>query len=412
MFFRNLFLFRFGEGVIASPDAFERAIAAHPLREVGPLELATNGFVSPLGRGDDAFALIQERAALFAVGTYEKLLPGAVVAEELAHRIAQLVDREGRRPGAKERKRMKEAIVDEFLPRAFVRYSRTLAYIDLDGGWLVIDTSSRRAAEDVVSRIREALGRFPCTPLAPEESPRNLMTGWLIDATMPKGFVLGEECELRDPAEAGAIVRCRRQDLESDEVREHLRSGKQVFQLGAVFDDRVSFVLGEDLVVRKLRFLDVVLDQLGDGVAESVRAEVDATFALMRLELRAMLARLVELFKLPAPGKEKLTLDGGDAPKAMREAARAAGKLDAMCREDGMTVTVSTESGEVLATFGATDDPYERAVALVRETRRASIASIQRHLRIGYNAAARLIDRMEKAGVVSPPQPNGARTVL
>jgi len=371
MFFRNLFFFRFGVGVIASPDAFERALDSHRLREIGPLELATNGFVSPIGRDDDALALIQERAALFAVGTYEKLLPSAVVAEELAHRIAQLVDREGRRPGAKERKRMKEAIVDEFLPRAFVRYSRTLAYIDLDGGWLVIDTSSRRAAEDVVSRIREALGRFPCTPLAPEESPRNLMTGWLIDR-MPAGFVLGEECELRDPAEAGAIVRCRRQDLESDEVREHLRSGKQVFQLGAVFDDRVSFVLGEDLVVRKLRFLDVVLDQLGDSSQESVRAEVDATFALMRLELRAVLVRLVELFKLPAPGKEKLVIDGGDAPMEMRDAARApklnaellyaAGKL-APRRGSGIdSVTISGPVGDSV-TLTAEDGDRIRAAA-------------------------------------------------
>ena len=68
-------------------------------------------------------------------------------------------------------------------------------------------------------------------------------------------LVLGDECELRDPAEAGAVVRCRRQDLESDEVREHLKSGKQVFQLGLEYDERVSFVLGEDLTVRKLRFV-------------------------------------------------------------------------------------------------------------------------------------------------------------
>jgi hypothetical protein len=91
------------------------------------------------------------------------------------------------------------------------------------------------------------------------------MTDWLIHGKLPKGLALADECELRDPAEAGAVVRCRRQDLESDEVREHLKSGKQVFQLGLVFDGRVGFVLGEDLVVRKLRFLDQVLDSLLSG---------------------------------------------------------------------------------------------------------------------------------------------------
>src|SRR5690606_4177811 len=168
---------------------------------------------------------------------------------------------------------------------AFVRPSRRAAYLDLKHGWFVVDTASRKAAEDAVSELREALGRFPATPMAPEESPRSLMTSWLVDGDLPAGLALGEECELRDPAEAGAIVRCRRQDLESEEMREHLKAGKQVFQLGLVFDERMSFVLGEDLVVRKLRFLDVVLDQFGEGTAESARAELDASFALMPIEL-------------------------------------------------------------------------------------------------------------------------------
>ena len=61
-------------------------------------------------------------------------------------------------------------------------------------------------------------------------------------------------------------------------------------------------MLGEDLIVRKLRFLDVVLDQLGEDSAESARAELDATFALMTLELKNLFARLEEWFGLPRPG--------------------------------------------------------------------------------------------------------------
>jgi len=64
----------------------------------------------------------------------------------------------------------------------------------------------------------------------------------------------------------------------------------------------MSFVLGEDLVVRRLRFTDVVLDELGEGTAESARAELDATFALMTLELKNLLARMEQWFGLPRPG--------------------------------------------------------------------------------------------------------------
>jgi S-DNA-T family DNA segregation ATPase FtsK/SpoIIIE len=55
---------------------------------------------------------------------------------------------------------------------------------------------------------------------------------------------------------------------------------------------------------------------------------------------------------------------------------------------------------------------YDRAVAVVTQSRRASISGVQRHLRIGYNRAARLIEQMEKDGVVSAPEHNGNRTVL
>jgi S-DNA-T family DNA segregation ATPase FtsK/SpoIIIE len=55
---------------------------------------------------------------------------------------------------------------------------------------------------------------------------------------------------------------------------------------------------------------------------------------------------------------------------------------------------------------------YDRAVQIVTSSRRASISGVQRHLRIGYNRAARLIEQMEQDGVVTPPQHNGQREVI
>jgi len=73
-----------------------------------------------------------------------------------------------------------------------------------------------------------------------------------------------------------------------------------VFQLGLVFDERLSFVLGEDLVLRKLKLLDVVLDELADSPADAA-AELDARFALFTLELERLLGKLEEWFGLPRP---------------------------------------------------------------------------------------------------------------
>ncbi len=70
------------------------------------------------------------------------------------------------------------------------------------------------------------------------------------------------------------------------------------------------------------------------------------------------------------------------------------------------------ELGEVGESGGETDPLYDEAVAIVLKTRRASISSVQRQLRIGYNRAARLIEDMERAGLVSAMQSNGNREVI
>jgi len=81
-------------------------------------------------------------------------------------------------------------------------------------------------------------------------------------------------------------------------------------------------------------------------------------------------------------------------------------------------LTNETEGGDLDALPGGSDaggekDPlYDEAVAIVLKTRRASISSVQRQLRIGYNRAARLIEDMERAGLVSAMQSNGNREVL
>ncbi|WP_255555842.1 DNA translocase FtsK [Lysobacter soyae] len=79
---------------------------------------------------------------------------------------------------------------------------------------------------------------------------------------------------------------------------------------------------------------------------------------------------------------------------------------------DGSSVGMSGLP-EAATSGGDESDPlYDEAVRIVTETRRASISGVQRRLKIGYNRAARLVEAMEAAGVVTPPEHNGDRTVL
>ena len=76
-------------------------------------------------------------------------------------------------------------------------------------------------------------------------------------------------------------------------------------------------------------------------------------------------------------------------------------------------MTLSTGDGRVLVGAGNEHDPlYPDAKRIVLEQRRPSISLVQRHLRIGYNRAARLIEQMEKDGFVSAMKADGTREVL
>lgn len=298
MFFRNLTLFRFPTSLDLS--ALDDRLAEVPLKPVGVLELSSRGFVSPFGQAAEALSHRIDDAIWLTVGGEDKLLPAAVVNDLLAKKLAAIEQQEGRRPGGRARKRMKEDLVHELLPRAFVRPSRTDAMLDLGQGLCIVDTSSRKNAESVVSEIRQALGSFPALPLNAEIAPRAVLTGWIAGEPLPGGLTLGEECELKDAAEQGAIVKCQRQDLSGDEIARHLDAGKQVTRLALTLDDHVSFVLGEDLVIRKLKFLEGAVDTLESTEREDLRAELDARFALMAAELKRLFAVLAPALKLSA----------------------------------------------------------------------------------------------------------------
>lgn len=296
MFFRNLTFFRFPASL--NVDDLDAGLVECALKPVGALELSSRGFISPFGRNEEALSHRIGESIWLAAGSEDKILPGSVVNDLLQKKLAEIEEKEGRRLGGRARKRLKEDLVHELLPRAFVKPGRTDALIDLANGFIAIDTSSRKSGEAVVSDVRQALGSFPALPLNAEVAPRSILTGWIAGDPLPAGLSLGDECELRDPVDHGAIVKCQHQELQCDEIAKHLEAGKQVTRLALTLDDHLGFVLGEDLIVRKLKFLDGAVDQLESTERDDLRAELDARFALFSAEVRRLFLTLEPVLKL------------------------------------------------------------------------------------------------------------------
>ena len=276
----------------------EARLATRRFRPCGPLETATMGWCAPTG--DDHAALVHgvSGCLLMSVRRQERLLPSTVVGEALDERVAEIEGAEVRSVGRAERRRLREQVLAEMLPRAFLRSRRVAAYLDTVAGWLVVDASSDKTAEEVVSLLREMLGSLPATPPRPNRPVAQLLTQWVEGTDLPRGFTLGQDCELRDSADAQSVVRCRGQDLAGEEIQTHLRAGKQVVKLALEWDEHLSLLLQEDLSLKRLRLADTLIEDALAADVEDQAARLDAEFALTALELRGLLEQIQGIFEL------------------------------------------------------------------------------------------------------------------
>ena len=296
MWFKNLCLYRFTKPFNLPPEDLDENLSVKAFRSVGKLEPSSVGWSEPLGREGTQLVHVANGCIMICLRKEEKILPTAVVNERLAERALEIEEQEGRKVRGKERQNLKDEILLDMMPRAFSKNSRVFAYIHPQQGWLVVDAANPGKAEEVVNLLRETLGSLPVVPLTVEEAPSSIMTSWLLKGSQLADIVIEDECELRDPGEEGGIVRVRKQDLSSDEIRTHLDAGKIVTRLAVVFDERIACVLDEKLLIKRLRFQDVVLDEAGEVDAETAAQRFDTDFVIMTLELSRFIPRLVEVF--------------------------------------------------------------------------------------------------------------------
>jgi recombination associated protein RdgC len=296
MWFKNLSVFRLTEAFTLTPDELEAKLQALAFRPTGPHEEFSFGWTPPLAKASSPLVHSSNGFMMLCGKKEEKVLPSAVVNEMVQEKISDAEEKQGHKLSKKERSAIKDELIFELLPKAFTFSRKTYAYIDAKGGWLIVDAASAKSAEDLLSHLRKCLGSLPAVPLSTMENPSLVMTGWLLNGRAPEDIVIEDECELRSPEEEGGIIRCKRHDLAVPEIKNHLDSGKLVIKLAVKWADRLSFVMDEHLAIKRVRFLDLIQDQVAEVDAESEAERFDVDFSIMSLELANFLPRLLELF--------------------------------------------------------------------------------------------------------------------
>ena len=156
---------------------------------------------------------------------------------------------------------------------------------------------------------------------------------------------------------------------------------------------------------------------ISSRVAFQVASKMDSRVILDQGGAEQLLGKGDMLYLAPGtsiPQRVHGAFVGDDEVQRVADDWRQRGKaeyLDEVTKEEGTVSGMPGIASEEDAD-GEKDELYDEAVAFVAQSRRASISAVQRRLRIGYNRAARMIETMEEAGVLSPMASNGNREVL
>jgi recombination associated protein RdgC len=302
MWFKNVHFYRFLKPLALSESILQDALQTALFHPCGKLEMERVGWVSPFGRESDVLTLHYQGCFLVTAKRQERLLPASVVQEALAERIENIEIREQRRVRGKEKKALQEEIIRELIPQAFTRSQKSQAYIDTKNGWLVLNTSNRKKAQEIIHLLRQTLGSLPVVIPQFKQAPATVLTEWLATQDYPPDFALADACQLVDAGAEGATVSCRHQDLAAEEVHGHLKAGKAVNRLALVWNDHLSFVLDEECVIKRLQIENINTDtpETTDNDAphhpNNDAQQLEADFILLTAELTALIQRLIEVF--------------------------------------------------------------------------------------------------------------------
>jgi len=285
MWFKNIQFYKFEDEFKLSSQQLHEKLEGRKARDCGQMEMACQGWAKPLGHAGQMLVHESDGALMISLRREDKVLPASLVREQVEEQAFQIEQEAGRPVGRKEKRDIKDQVLQELLPKALVRASHTYACILPKQGWLVVNAASANKAEELIEVLRKTLGTLNVVLPATEESPESAMTRWLMnDAELPQDFDVEDECELHAGEGAEGIVRCKYIDVSSDEVRAHVASGRRVEKLAMNWRERLSFVLQDDLSIRRMRFDSAIVDEAGEA-GDDEASRFDADFAIMVAEL-------------------------------------------------------------------------------------------------------------------------------
>lgn len=306
--FKNVWVYGVASGWPESLDVLETALQRMAFVPAIASQDKAVGWIAPRGKSSGSGEAGIEPLAESVNGHWmlrfmaeTRQVPASVVQRRVDDMAAAIETTTGRKPGKKERRDLKEEAVAALLPQAFPRLQSTWVWLDPSTRRMVLDTTSASRADDIITALVKLLDGFAVEPIDTATSPAVAMAAWLTEQAAPAGFDIGKECELKSADETQAVVRYARHPLLTEEVQAHIATGKQPTRLALDWDGRVSFVLTDNLQLKKVAFADSVLEQ---SKAQGQRADdFDGSVLMLTAEIGPLISDLIDaLDGLAQPG--------------------------------------------------------------------------------------------------------------
>ena len=223
----------------------------------------------------------------------EKVLPSATVRDLVHEKVAKIQEAEARNVGRKEKQYLKDRITDDLLPLALTKSRRTEAILDTERGYLLVNEASDKRAEQMLIKLREALGGLKVAMPYTRESPSSLMTEWLLQGHAEGDFELGYNVLLQGVGDVVPKVKISKKDLTHPEVIQHAKNGMKVVELELEWREQISFTLTQNFALKRIRFLDVLQEEAEQG--DDAASLTFASQIIMTTALGEMINELVNL---------------------------------------------------------------------------------------------------------------------
>lgn len=295
MFFTNATVFKISdEAEINLLDA-ESKLAEHSFKPCGSNEFQSSGWVNPLNERSKAASHFSDGRLLVCLKTQTKIIPPQAVNEMLADKINLIEEEEDRKVKGKEKQVMKEDLIQSLIPTALTKSTKIYAFIDAKSKLLVVNAFSNNAAETLIAMLRRSFGSLPVLPVDFESPIMFKLDTWLR-GDLPNNITLGHKAVLVDFAEDEGMINVKNLDLESDDITNHLDTGKHVTQLSINWNDTLSCTVTNNFAFKSIKFSDVITEQNEDINTDDQLARVDADYTLMAGEITRFIGYLENVF--------------------------------------------------------------------------------------------------------------------